>query len=159
MTLRNNGFSMMELMMVLAVVAILALLAIPSFSGKMVRDQILEALPLADIAKPSMAGMWALGRAFPADNSVAGLPEPDKIVNNFVRAVTVREAAIDITFGNRAHALIKDKILTVRAAVVDDAQVVPITWVCGNAPAPDKMTLRGTNNTNIPAEYLPFKCR
>jgi type IV pilus assembly protein PilA len=34
-----------------------------------------------------------------------------------------------------------------------------VTWVCGNAAAPDKMTVRGTNNTNIPAGYLPSKCR
>jgi type IV pilus assembly protein PilA len=50
-------------------------------------------------------------------------------------------------------------MLTLRPAVVEDAPVVPITWVCGYATAPDKMTIKGTNNTTVPAPYLPIKCR
>jgi hypothetical protein len=42
-----------------------------------------------------------------------------------------RAGAIDITFGNKANGNLKGKILTLRPAVVDDAPVVPITWVCG----------------------------
>jgi type IV pilus assembly protein PilA len=157
--IRNHGFSMMELMVVLAVVAILALLAVPSFQDKILRDQIVEALPLADIAKGPVAAAWTTAHTFPADNVAAGLPTADKIVNNFISSVLVRDGAIDITFGNRAHGLIKGKTLTLRPAVVEDAPVVPVTWVCGYATAPDKMTIRGGNNTNIPAGYLPLKCR
>ena len=156
---RSDGFSLMELLMVLAVIAILALMAVPNFSDKIVRDQIMEALPLADIAKAPIAASWATGKTFPVDNEKAGLPAADKIVNNFVSAVEVREGAIDITFGNRAHGQIKGKVLTLRAAVVDEAPIVPVTWVCGFAAAPDKMTVRGLNNTNIPKMYLPLKCR
>jgi len=155
----DDGFSMMELMVVLAVVAILALLAVPNFSDKIVRDQIAEALPLADIAKAPLAASWTTAKIFPVDNASAGLPAADKIVNNYIRAVSVQDGAIDITFGNRAHTLIKDKILTLRAAVVEDAPSVPVTWVCGHAAAPDKMTLRGVSNTSIPVGYLPLKCR
>jgi type IV pilus assembly protein PilA len=36
---------------------------------------------------------------------------------------------------------------------------VPVTWVCGYAEPPDKMTVRGENRTNIPANFLPFSCR
>ena len=157
--MRHDGFSMMELMVVLAVIAILALLAVPNFSDKIIRDQIVEALPLADIAKTPIAGAWSTSRAFPPDNSSAGLPVADKIVNNFVTSLTVRDGAIDITFGNRAHAAIKGKILTLRAAVVEEAPIVPVTWVCGYAAAPDKMTMRASNNTDIPIGYLPLKCR
>jgi len=159
MAIRENGFSMMELMVVLAVIAILALMAVPNLSDKIIRDQIMEALPLADIAKAPIAVSWATGRTFPVDNQSAGLPAADKIVSNFVSEVRVREGAIDITFGNRAHGQIRGKVLTLRAAVVDDAPVVPVTWVCGYAPAPDKMTMKGLNNTNVPAGLLPLKCR
>jgi len=159
MAMRHDGFSMMELMVVLAVIGVLALMAVPNFSGKIARDQVVEAMPLADIAKVPLAGSWALARVFPADNTAAGLPDANKIVNNFISSVSVRDGAIDITFGNSAHTLIKDKILTLRAAVVEDAPVVPVTWVCGYAAAPEPMTMRGGNNTNIPAGYLPLKCR
>lgn len=156
---RSRGFNMLELMVVLAIIAILSLMAMPNFSDKIIKDQIVEALPLADIAKPPIALAWAAGLPFPADNIAAGLPPPDKIVSNYVSSVVLNNGAIDITFGNRAHGQIKGKILTLRPAVVEDTPVVPIAWVCGNATAPDKMTIHSTNNTNIPAGYLPFKCR
>ena len=159
MAIRNNGFSLMELVVVLAVVAILALMAVPNFSEKIVRDQIIEALPLADIAKGPIAASWTVSKSFPPDNESAGLPAADKIVSNYVTSVQVRDGAIDITFGNRANGFINGKVLTLRAAVVDDAPIVPVTWVCGTAAAPDKMTMHGADNTNIPAKFLPLKCR
>ena len=55
MNLRGDGFSMMEILVVIAIVAILATLAVPSYLDKIVRDQIVEALPLADIAKNPLA--------------------------------------------------------------------------------------------------------
>jgi type IV pilus assembly protein PilA len=159
MNLRGDGFSMMEILVVIAIVAILATLAIPSYLDKVVRDQIGEALPLADIAKDPLAASWAALQSFPPDNAAAGLPAPDKIVNNYVSSVLVRSGAIDLTFGNRANGVIRGKVLTVRAAVVEDAPIVPVTWVCGHAKAPEKMTLKSTDSTSIDARYLPLKCR
>ena len=146
-------------MVVVAIIGILALMAAPSFQDQIVRDQIINALPLADITKPPNALSWSATQTFPADNAAAGLPAADKIVNNAISSVAVQEGAIHITFGNRANGLITGKILTLRAAVVEDAPVVPVTWVCGYAEAPEKMTIRGENKTNIPPNFLPFACR
>jgi type IV pilus assembly protein PilA len=153
------GFSMIEMMVVLAVIAILALLAAPNFQDQIVRDQIKEALPLADIAKKPVELGWVAAQAFPTDNAAAGLPVADKIVNNHIRSVEVQDGALHVTFGNRANAYLKDKVLTLRPAVVDDAPIVPITWVCGYAEPPEKMVVKGLNRTNIPANFLPFNCR
>ena len=150
---------MLEMMVVVAIIGILALMAVPSFQDQIVRDQINNALPLADIAKPPNALAWGALQTFPTDNAAAGLPSADKIVNNSISSVALQEGAIHITFGNRANGLITGKILTLRAAVVEDAPIVPVTWVCGYAEAPDKMTIRGENKTNIPANFLPFSCR
>jgi type IV pilus assembly protein PilA len=157
--MRNRGFTLIELMVVIAILAILALLALPSFQAKFVRDQIVEALPLADVAKPPIAASWTATQAFPADNAGAGLPAADKIVNNYVNAVSIQDGAIHIRFGNRANKIIAGKILTLRPAVVEDAPIVPITWVCGYAVQPDKMTIKGESKTDVPVEFLPFKCR
>jgi type IV pilus assembly protein PilA len=157
--MRRSGFTLLELMVVVGIIAILALLAIPTYQDKFIRDQIAEAIPLADIAKPPVALSWALTQSFPADNAAAGLPVADKIVNNFIKSVAVQGGAIHITFGNHAHGAIAGKILTLRAAVVEDASIVPVTWVCGYATAPDKMTIKGENKTNIPPGYLPGRCR
>ena len=150
---------MMELMAVVGIVAILALMALPSFQNQIVRDQINAALPLADVVKTPIAASWAATQSFPSDNAGAGLPPADKIVNNYIGSILVDGGAMHITFGNRANGVIFGKVLSIRPAVVTDAPIVPVAWVCGAAEAPDKMTLKGENKTNIPADYLPFSCR
>jgi len=156
---RAEGFTIVELMVVLAVVAILALMALPSYQTKLVRDQVVEALPLADVAKAPIAASWSLAHAFPPDNAAAGLPAEEKIVSSLVSGLAVKDGAIHLTFGNRANGQIRGKVLSIRPAVVEDAPVVPVAWICGNAPVPEKMTAKGTNKTSVPAAYLPYKCR
>jgi len=157
--MRHRGFTLIELMVVVGIIAILALLAIPTYQDKFIRDQIAEALPLADIAKPPVALSWALLQNFPADNAAAGLPVADKMVNNFISSVAIQGGAIHVTFGNKANSVIRGKILSLRPAVVEDAPIVPVTWVCGYATAPEKMTIKGENKTNIPPGLLPIRCR
>jgi type IV pilus assembly protein PilA len=159
MARRCGGFSLIEMMVVIAIVGILALMAAPSFQDQIVRNEIKETMPLADIAKPPVAALWAMGQVFPRDNFDALLPPPEKIVNNQISSVAIKDGAINITFGNRANGIIKGKVLTLRPAVVEDAPIVPVTWVCGTAEAPDKMVVKGKNETNIPDTFLPFNCR
>ena len=150
---------MVEMMAVLAVIAILATLAVPSYLDRIIRDQIKEALPLADIAKRPIAASWSFDGSFPADNVAAGLPPAEKIVANYVSSVSVEDGAIHMTFGNRANRTIAAMVLSLRPAVVEDAPIVPAAWICGNAEAPDKMTIHGRNLTNIPDSLLPIDCR
>jgi type IV pilus assembly protein PilA len=156
---RPGGFTLIEMMAVVAVIAILATIALPSIQDRIVRAQIVEAMALADIAKPPIAASWALAKSMPADNAAAGLPAPEKIVGNLVTSVTVEGGAISVTFGNRANASIRGKVLTLRPAVVEDTPIVPVAWVCGHAGAVDKMTAKGVDKTNVPERYLPLNCR
>ena len=156
---QHSGFTLIEMLMVVAVLAILALLALPSYQGKVVRDQIVEGSALANLAKGPIAAQWSATKTLPVDNASIALPAADKIVNNFVSALAVQDGAIHITYGNRANGNLKNKILTLRPAVVTDAPVVPVTWVCGFAAAPNKMTAMGDNKTTISKEYLPLNCR
>jgi type IV pilus assembly protein PilA len=155
----RRGFTLIEMMVVLAIIAILALMAYPTYQDKFVRDQINEALPLADLAKAPVAASWMLMKTLPADNAAAGLPPPEKIVSNLVSSVALEGGAIHITFGNRAAAALKGQVLTLRPAVVEDAQIVPVAWVCASASVPGNMVARGVNRTTIPSPYLPGKCR
>ena len=156
---RYSGFSVIEMMVVVAIIAILAMIAIPSSMGRIVKEQVTAAMPLADVAKLPIASNWMQTKTLFANNSAAALPTPDKIVSNFVSSVEVQNGAIHMTFGNKAHPQIKGKILSFRPAVIPESQLVPIAWVCGNAKAPEKMTLSGENRTNIPDEFLPVLCR
>ncbi len=147
------------MMVVIAVVGILALMAAPNFQDSIVRNEIKDALPLADIAKQPVAFVWATTQLFPRDNAEVLLPVPEKIVSNLISSVAIKDGAINVTFGNRANGVIKGKILTLRPAVVEDTPIVPVAWVCGSAEAPEKMTIKGKNETNIPDAFLPFNCR
>ena len=151
-------FTLIELMVVVAVIAILAAIAVPSMQDRLVRDQIVEASNLTQIAKAPVAASWATTATLPADNAAAGLPAADRIVGNHVSAVTVQDGAIHMSFGNSVAGSIKGKILSIRPAVVEDAPIVPVAWVCGNAPVPDKMTVKGDNRTNVPNLFLPLEC-
>ena len=145
--------------MVVSIVAILALMALPSYQDKLVRDQVAEALAVADIAKAPVAAAWSAKQSFPADNAAAGLPPKEKIVGNLVSSVSLEGGAIHLVFGNRANGVLKGKVLSLRPAVVEDSPIVPIAWVCGFAPVPGNMTVKGTNRTDVAARYVPFRCR
>ena len=147
------------MMVVVGVVAVLALMLVPAYTDRLVREQINEALSLAEVAKKPIATAWAVAQAFPADNAAAGLPVKDKIVSDLVSSVAVESGSIHVTFGNRANSLIRGKVLTLRPAVVEDAPVVPVTWLCGFAAVPDKMVAKTANRTDVPKGYLPIKCR
>jgi type IV pilus assembly protein PilA len=159
MVSKQNGFSVIEMMVVVAILGILAMIAIPSSIGRIVKEQVVAAIPLADIAKEPIAAAWKEAKTLPINNEEAGLPVPEKVVSNFVSKLEVQDGVIHMTFGNKAHPQIKDKILSMRPAVIEESQVVPIAWVCGNAKAPDKMTIKGENKTTVSADYLPLACR
>lgn len=149
----------MELMVVVAIIAILATMALPGLQSGKVRDQIVAALPLANIVEGPVAQAWAATQTLPADNASAGLPAADKIVNNAIHAIALENGAIHVTFGNNAYPVIAGKVLTLRPAVVDDAPIVPVAWVCGHAAAPERMTVKGEDRTTVPEGFLPFNCR
>jgi type IV pilus assembly protein PilA len=146
-------------MVVVAIIAILALMAVPLYRDKFIREQVMEAMRLTDIAKGPIAAAWTATKTLPDDNVAAGLPVPDKVVSNYVKSLTIEAGAIHVVFGNQANGALRGMTLSLRPAVVEDAPIVPVAWVCGYAAVPEKMTVMAANRTNLPKGWLPVNCR
>jgi prepilin-type N-terminal cleavage/methylation domain len=153
------AFTLMEIMVALAILAILLLIAVPSTGSSVIRKKVNDAMQLADVVKKPIEAQWLSVGMLPKNNAEAGVPDPDKIVSEYIHSIEVDKGAIHLIFGNiSTPPALKDKVLTLRPAVVEDEHSVPISWVCGHAPAPDGMQAQGTDKTDIPEKYLPIRC-
>jgi type IV pilus assembly protein PilA len=155
----SKGFTLIELLIVIAIITILSTMALPSYQDRVIRTQVAQAIAVAEIAKKDVEDYYRTKGSLPRNNAQAGLPEANRIIGNYVRSVKVIDGSVNITFGNRINRNAADRILTLRPAVVKDAPVVPIAWVCGYATVPQGMTVMAKNNTTIAARQVPIDCR
>jgi len=156
---RLEGFTLIELMIVVAIIGILASLAMPTYQDRVIRAQVSEGIALSDFVRQSIGAYYSRNKRMPKNNAAAGLPDAAKIVGNYVSEIVVQDGVISITFGNRSNRNLSGKKIALRPAIVDGAPMVPIAWVCGNASVPDKMKVIGENGTTLPGPHLPIDCR
>jgi type IV pilus assembly protein PilA len=154
----HHGFTLIELMIVIAIIAIMSTFALPSWQERVIKTQIQEGLEMVTPIKKAQAAYYSKHGRLPVDNAGLGLPSPDKFVGNYVRRVEVENGAIHITFGNRINRNASDKTLTLRPAIVKDAPIVPIAWVCAKAKTPEGMNALGRDATDLPNHFLPLDC-
>jgi type IV pilus assembly protein PilA len=147
----NQGFTLIELMIVVAIIAILAAIALPAYQDYTIRSQVSEGAVLADGAKTAVAEYYQNKGTFPTANTTAGLALAASINGKYVSAVNVGTTAgqIQATFSSTAPRVANTKIsgLVLTFSAVTNGGVGSLAWHCGNAA------------TTVTPKYLPTSCR
>ena len=166
----QQGFTLIELMIVVAIIGILAAIAIPAYQDYTIRAQVSEGMSLAAAAKAAVAESFLNRGEAPADRTTAGLTaNATDTSGKYVNDVEVVNGTISITYGLEANQQIDTLALALTPYETVDLSVV---WRCGHAPAPSGagVALMGTTgggnasvynagDTTVPDQYLPSACR
>ena len=138
----QQGFTLIELMIVVAIIGILAAVAIPAYQDYIARSQVSEAVSLTSSAKTSLAEYFADKGLWPSTaDAVLGVVSGKYVSNITITTGNATTAPLTLTTtmkGSGVNANITDK--TLELASTDGKQ-----WSCSG----------GT----IASKYRPSACR
>jgi type IV pilus assembly protein PilA len=138
----QQGFTLIELMIVVAIIGILAAIAIPAYQDYTIRAQVSEGLNLAGAAKVAVTEYFQDRGAMPGDNTTAGLGASNTIIGKYVDGVSVgANGVISVGYGNSAHATLATGTLVMTPTNNQGS----IGWAC--------------TGTGIDDKHLPAACR
>jgi type IV pilus assembly protein PilA len=122
----QQGFTLIELMIVVAIIAILAAIAISQYQDYVIRSQVAEGASLVTASKTAMTEYYNNTGQFASANESYGLPAAGSISGKYVAKVDALDGRIVATFGNEANSAIQNATLTFSAAPSDNS----MGWIC-----------------------------
>lgn len=168
----QQGFTLIELMIVIAIIGILAAIAIPQYQDYVTKSKVSEGFNLVDPAKVAIATTLQARGSLPTTgntnaNNGYGLPLYTSINGNYVKSVEAQGTGDD-----QAGQIIITYNADVGGGVADDDTVAlqantssgTVAWACGyntTAPADWNGTAWKTaeDKTTVPSKFLPSQCR
>lgn len=145
MTQQQQGFTLIELMIVVAIIGILAAIAIPAYQDYTVRAKVSEGMNMAAAAKAAVAEYYVSQNTYPTSNGEAGLA--GTISSPYVSSVTILS---DNTGTIRVAMNATSGVVSSGTANIDfipQANNGAISWSCDGS------------GTTVLDKYLPANCR
>jgi len=143
----QQGFTLIELMIVVAIIGILAAIAIPAYQDYTARAQVSEGVNLSDGLKATVVEIYnEKGDFTAADSNSSGLPAAGDVKGKYVTTVTVTDGEIVAKFKDTGVAKpVQGKSI----AFSPVTHTGSVEWKCDAS----------STSTDLDIKYLPAVCR